>query len=90
MDDNKKHSIFINERSELIVEGVLKLDSFDKTEFLIDTSKGYLHIMGKNLSLGNMDTEKETLTIEGDITSLEYLETKTKEKKEGFFQRLFK
>ena len=90
MEENKKHSIFINERRELIVEGVLKLDSFDKNEFLIDTSKGYLHIMGKDLSLGNMDTEKETLTIEGTINSLEYLENKNKEKKEGFFQRIFK
>ena len=90
MEETKKHSIYINERCELIIDGVLKLDSFDKSEFLIDTTKGYLHITGKDLSLGNMDTEKFTLTILGNIDSLTYLENKQKEKKESFFQKLFK
>ena len=66
-----------------------KLDSFDKSEFLIDTTKGFLHIQGKDLSLGNMDTEKQTLTIEGIINSFSYLDNKDKEQKEGFFKRLF-
>ena len=67
MEETKKHSIYLSERKEVIIEGVLKLDSFDKSEFLIDTTKGFLHIQGKDLSLGNMDTEKQTLTIEGII-----------------------
>lgn len=90
MEETKKHSIYLSERKEVIIEGVLKLDSFDKSEFLIDTTKGFLHIQGKDLSLGNMDTEKQTLTIEGIINSFSYLDNKDKEQKEGFFKRLFK
>ena len=30
---NKKHSICVYERKEIIIEGVKKLDSFDKNEF---------------------------------------------------------
>ena len=90
MEETKKHSIYLSERKEVIIEGVLKLDSFDKCEFLIDTTKGYLHIQGKDLSLGNMDTEKQTLTIEVTINSFSYLENKDKEQKESFFKRLFK
>ena len=63
---------------------------FDKNEFLIDTTKGFLHIQGKDLSLGNMDTEKQTLTIEGLINSFSYLDNKEKEQKESFLKRLFK
>ena len=58
---NKKHSICVYERKEIIIEGVKKLDSFDKNEFLISTTKGFLHIKGKELVLGNMDMEKGTL-----------------------------
>ena len=90
MEETKKHSIYLSERKEVIIEGVLKLDSFDKSEFLIDTTKGFLHIQGKDLSLGNMDTEKQTLTIEGLIISFSYLDNKEKEQKESFFKRLFK
>ena len=50
MEENnqiKKHSICVYERGEVLIEGVIKLDSFDKNEFLINTSKGYLHIERK-------------------------------------------
>lgn len=90
MEETKKNSIYLSERKEVIIEGVLKLDSFDKSEFLIDTTKGFLHIQGKDLSLGNMDTEKQTLTIEGLINSFSYLDNKEKEQKESFLKRLFK
>ena len=90
MEENKKHSICLYERKECMIEGVKKLDSFDKSEFLIDTTKGYLHITGKELSLGNMDTEKSTLTIEGLIISFTYLDADKKEQKESFWKKLFK
>lgn len=89
--NNKKHSICVYERKEIIIEGVTKLDSFDKNEFLINTTKGYLHIQGKDLTLGNMDTEKGTLSINGTIDDVSYLNSSlTNQKKEGFFKKLFK
>lgn len=86
----KKHSVSIYERGETLLEGVLKLDSFDKTEFLINTSKGYLHIRGKDLTLGTMDMDKGTLSINGTIDSVTYLTGSSNTQKEGFFKRLFK
>ena len=88
---SKKHSICIYERKEILIEGVTKLDSFDKNEFLINTTKGYLHIQGKDLTLGNMDMEKGTLSINGMVDSATYLNSSsTNQKKEGFFKKLFK
>lgn len=86
----KKHSICVYERKEVLLEGVLKLDSFDKNEFLISTSKGYLHIVGKDLTLGNMDMDKGTLSINGSIDSFTYLNSSSQQNKEGFFKKLFK
>ncbi len=83
------HSIFIKERKGIVIEGVKKLDSFDKQEFLIETTQGYLHILGHELTLGGMDMEKGHLAIDGTIDALQYLKEETK-KKEGFFKKLFK
>ena len=47
-------------------------------------------IMNEEKNYVENEMAEETLTIEGTINSLEYLENKNKEKKEGFFQRLFK
>ena len=90
MEENiKKHCVSINERKEVFIDGILKLDSFDKNEFLISTSKGYLHIKGKDLTLGTMDMDKGTLSINGTVDSFCYL-TGTSSTKESFFQRIFK
>ena len=91
MEENiKKHCVSINERKEVFIDGILKLDSFDKNEFLISTSKGYLHIKGKDLTLGTMDMDKGTLSINGSIDSVSYLNSSTEQNKEGFFKKLFK
>lgn len=87
---NKKHSICVYERKEVIIEGVTKLDSFDKNEFLINTTKGYLHIQGKDLTLGNMDTEKGVLSINGFVDNVSYLNSSNNQKKESFLKKLFK
>lgn len=84
-----KHTIIIKERKSIIIEGVKKLDSFDKSDFLIDTTLGYLHVHGKDLSLSGMDMDKGHLSIEGTIDSLAYLNKESK-KKEGFLKKLFK
>ncbi len=89
--ETKKHSVCLYERKEVVIEGVNKLDSFDKSEFLIATNKGYLHIRGKDLTLGNMDMEKGLLSIQGSIDSLAYLASEThQDRKESFFKKLFR
>ena len=91
MDDNKniENSIYIKNRKRIELKGVKKLDSFDKREFLLDTTLGYLHVVGKELSLGAMDMEKGELAIEGEFISLSYLDDANR-KKEGFLKKLFK
>lgn len=86
-----RHSICIEDRKIMELEGVKSLIGFDQNEFLVDTNLGVLHIKGKELSLGNMDMAKQTLTINGTFDSMSYTQTKQKtENKEGFFTKLFK
>lgn len=90
MEDKKLNSLIkIENRKECYIDGVSKLDSFDDKEFLVDTVLGFLHIKGKNLTLGTMDMENGQLLIKGEIDSLSYL-GKTSNKEGGFFKKIFK
>ncbi len=88
---NLTHGILIQERKSVEIEGVKKLDSFDQKEFLVDTSMGYVHIKGQNLSLGNMNMERGFLSIQGTIDVVAYVgKGKEQQSKESFMKKLFK
>lgn len=93
MKDNisYSHSININERNGIYITGVLKIDSFDDEEFLLETNMGYLAIKGENLELIRLDTKDGIVSIKGLIISMSYIEDlKKTNKQSSFFEKVFK
>ncbi|HHW69469.1 MAG TPA: sporulation protein YabP [Tenericutes bacterium] len=85
------HNITINERKNIVITGVKKIDSFDNEEFLLETSMGYIVIKGDSLEIIKLDTYQGNVSIKGKINSLIYMDGKNKkEKDEGVFSKLFK
>jgi len=85
------HNITINERKNIVISGVKKIDSFDEEEFLMETTMGYMIIKGSDLEIIKLDTYQGNVSIKGKINSLNYMETSSKkEKEEGIFSKLFK
>ena len=85
------HSITLNERKNIIISGVKKIDSFDNEEFLLETNMGYIIIKGKTLEIIKLDTYQGTVSIKGTFNSLNYMENNNKkEKEESIFSKLFK
>ena len=85
------HNITINERKNIVISGVKKIDSFDNEEFLMETTMGYIIIKGSNLEIVKLDTYQGNVSIKGKINSLNYMENSSKkEKEEGIFSKLFK
>lgn len=85
------HSITLNERKNLIITGVKKIDSFDDEEFLLETSMGYVVIKGESLEIIKLDTFQGNVSIKGKVNSFTYMESSTKkEKEDGIFSKLFK
>lgn len=85
------HAITINERKNIVVNGVKKIDSFDNEEFLMETNMGYIIIKGQELELIKLDTFQGNVSIKGKFNSLGYIENvKKKDKEEGIFNKLFK
>lgn len=83
------HNISINERKNIIVSGVKKIESFDNEEFLMETTLGFLIIKGHELEIVKLDTYQGVVSIKGIFTNLNYVEENSK-KSEGMFSKLFK
>lgn len=88
---NYNHTITMNERKNINITGVKKIDSFDNEEFLLETTMGYIIIKGETLEIIKLDTYQGNVSIKGKINSLVYMENLgKKEKEEGIFSKLFK
>lgn len=88
---NYNHGITVIERKNIIVTGVKKIDNFDKEEFFMETTMGYLIIKGDDLELIKLDTMQGNVSIKGIVKSFAYVEEgKTKDKENSIFNRLFK
>lgn len=84
------HNITITERKNIVLTGVKKLNSFDDTEFFIDSVMGSILIKGDKLELLNLDTYTGKLSIKGKMISLSYLDDNKKIKADNIISRLFK
>ena len=85
------HSVSINERKNIVITGVKKIDSFDENEFLLETTLGNLIIKGSELEIIKLDTYQGNVSIKGRIDSLVYVDNELKKvKDESFLSKLFK
>ena len=84
------HSVTINERKNIIITGVKKIESFDEEEFLMETSMGNLTLKGEGLEIIKLDTYQGNVSIKGKIFDLVYVDDPAGEKTKGFFGILFR
>ena len=84
------HGISVNERKLVYITGVLKIESFDEEEFLMETTVGNLRLLGEGLELLKLDTNDGNVKIKGKINSFTYIDSKLKNKEESVLTKLFK
>lgn len=90
INETFNHMITLNERKNIVLSGIKKLNSFDDSEFLVDSIMGAILIKGDNLELLKLDTFQGTLSIKGKINSVNYLDDNKKIRTENIMARLFK
>ena len=86
---NLSHTFSVSERKNIILSGVVKIDSFDSEEFLLETVQGYMNIKGENLEVVKLDTYQGNITIKGKICAINYIDENSK-KESSIFAKLFK
>lgn len=89
ISSNLTHSFSVSERKNIIISGVVKIDSFDNEEFLLETVQGYMNIRGENLEVVKLDTYQGNVTIKGKIDSISYIDENSK-KESSMFTKLFR
>ena len=78
------------DRSQIVLTGIKKIDSFDNEEFLMESNLGIILLKGESLEIVKLDTHDGNVKIKGKINSLTYLDDKPKIKEEGLLSKLFK
>ena len=90
INETFNHMITLNERKNIVLSGIKKLNSFDDSEFFVDSIMGAILIKGDNLELLKLYTFQGTLSIKGKINSVNYLDDNKKIRTENIMARLFK
>ena len=87
-ETNPYHNFICKERKHLELSGVKRVERFDETEFVLETTLGWMSIKGSELVLNKLDTEHGDVIIKGNIDCIEY--TTSHSNHESIFSRLFK
>lgn len=82
------HVIKINERKNIVISGIKKINNFDDKEFNIDSIMGKILIKGESLEMIKLDTVEGNVSIKGKINSFSYTDSNTKE--DSLLLKLFK
>ncbi len=87
--DKKTHSIFLENRKTLEMNGVDEVNNFDEQRISANTNLGLIVVKGYKLQVQKFNTKTKNLKITGKINEIKYPENKKTEHK-SFFSRLFK
>jgi len=92
MEEHLKHSVSIRGRKQLNMEGVQHVESFDDSELVLETNMGMLILKGEGLHITQLSLETGSLAAEGFFSSLQYIESKGKNKGKGkgILNRIFR
>lgn len=58
MEEHVNHSLTVNGRKQLILQGVLLVDSFDESEIKLETNMGILSLKGEGLHITQLNLEQ--------------------------------
>lgn len=84
------HELKMIDRSILSLTGVIKIISFDNTEFILESNMGPIHIKGECLELLSLDNQDGLIRIKGTISGFNYIDKNMKKKEESILAKLFK
>jgi len=66
------HEVTIVNREQMTIRGVLRVDSFDDQEVVLDTDLGTMTVRGEDLHIKQLDLDQGSFVVDGLITSLQY------------------
>ena len=90
LEEHVTHSLMVSGRKQLVLQGVLHVDSFDEAEINLETNMGILILKGDGLHITQLNLETGSLTAEGFFNSFQYVESKGKGKGKGLLSKILR
>ena len=69
---NGRHTLYMEERSQIRIGGVLEVLSFDEEGVMMETNCGLLLLKGSGLHMGKLDLEAGDVLVEGNVENITY------------------
>ena len=86
----KMQNIILENRNRLNITGVEDVLSFDEQTITALTTLGLLIIKGNDLHLNQFSLDSTELSVEGEISLLQYNDKQMSKKGENLFTKIFK
>lgn len=86
-----RHRLVIDQREDVMIEGVSEVISFDEESVVCETVMGLMIVKGINLHIEKLNLDQGILAIVGEVDSLEYGDGNSFSKASGgILGRIFK
>ena len=89
MDSEIKSTVYILSRSHAELTGISEVLSFDESSVELSGDDGTLCIEGNGIRIVEFDSAHAKIILDGRINGINYFDDMPREKKSGFFSRLF-
>lgn len=80
------HSLILDNRSKLTLTGVTDVMGFDEQTVSLMTDSGALVVKGESLHISKLNLDTKDVSIDGNISSLQYLVNSGKSLKSKLFR----
>ena len=86
----KGHRLVMENREQISLTGVQKVQSFDPKEIVLETELGILSIKGDQLGIKLLNLEEGLVDLLGHVSALIYHRNTSEGSRQGFFNRILR
>lgn len=72
MEKTKGHRLVLQDRGTMTITGIIKVQTVDPKEIVLDTEQGTLHIKGEKLDVKQLDLQNGFVEVNGHVDALVY------------------
>ncbi len=86
----KGHRLVMENREQIALTGVQKVQSFDPKEIVLETELGILSIKGDQLGIKMLNLEEGMVDLQGHVSALIYHRNTSEGSRQGFLNKIFR
>lgn len=84
------HRLVMQNRELIELTGILKVQSFDPKEIVLETELGILSVKGDQLGIKLLNLEEGLVDLQGSVGALIYHRSSSNAARRGFLNRVFR